>query len=469
MQIYDGDKFTGEISGKRFRRLPFSYLTGGGPDQKAFGELIAKIEESAKSGCQIAIHCLHGNGRTGMAIACLAIRILGLTGQQAIPMTKYYIPLAIETSAQEAFIASFSQIPQAPIKPVIPPSIFEKSIIQLPFEFEEGCIFRTQMPGYQVSKKDIKKDILSIKDKGVTDVILLATDEDCKKHSGVNLKEAYEAEGLNVRHFPIKDFGVPEKQGLEDLINCVLQDLQAGARFAVHCTAGKGRTGLFLACLARKVLGLPAREAIEWVRETIPGAVESTSQKTFIKDFMEEGALSLFTKGLIPLPFGFKNGVIYRSIMPGCYIPGAGENKELAKMTILKEILTLKAEGISRVLMLISEEESLAHLGTNLKEEYVKHGIEVNLFPIKEIDIPDLEGLKASLGWLMEEVAKGKRIAIHCRLGMGRTGLMAACLAKLELGLSSEEAIKWFTDNVPDTFLSFLQKEFIANIDRNLL
>jgi len=39
-----------------------------------------------------------------------------------------------------------------------------------------------------------------------------------------------------------------------------------------------GRTGLFAACLARRVLGLSGEDAIRWVRRFIPEAVETSEQ-----------------------------------------------------------------------------------------------------------------------------------------------------------------------------------------------
>ena len=41
----------------------------------------------------------------------------------------------------------------------------------------------------------------------------------------------------------------------------------------VHCHAGMGRTGLFLACLAQRALHMSPVEAIDWVRSYVPGAL----------------------------------------------------------------------------------------------------------------------------------------------------------------------------------------------------
>jgi protein-tyrosine phosphatase len=50
----------------------------------------------------------------------------------------------------------------------------------------------------------------------------------------------------------------------------------------IHCSAGIGRTGLFMAYLARQVLGLSGGEALRWVRRFIPRAVETPEQQRLL-------------------------------------------------------------------------------------------------------------------------------------------------------------------------------------------
>ena len=47
----------------------------------------------------------------------------------------------------------------------------------------------------------------------------------------------------------------------------------------IHCHAGLGRTGMFAACMAKGGLDYSSEEAIQWVRESIPGAVEVRDQE----------------------------------------------------------------------------------------------------------------------------------------------------------------------------------------------
>jgi protein-tyrosine phosphatase len=48
-------------------------------------------------------------------------------------------------------------------------------------------------------------------------------------------------------------------------------------------TCGRdGRTGLFIASLAKRMLGLAGEEALQWVRHYIPRAVETPEQQRLV-------------------------------------------------------------------------------------------------------------------------------------------------------------------------------------------
>ena len=51
----------------------------------------------------------------------------------------------------------------------------------------------------------------------------------------------------------------------------------------VHCLAGVGRTGMFLASLAKLGMGYSSEDAVRWVREYIPGAIEIPEQEQLVK------------------------------------------------------------------------------------------------------------------------------------------------------------------------------------------
>ena len=83
-------------------------------------------------------------------------------------------------------------------------------------------------------------------------------------------------------YLPTPDFGVPTKDDLEQTVKHTITHAQAGHHIVIHCSAGIGRTGLFMAYLAKRCLGLSGTEALQWVRRFIPRAVETPEQQRLV-------------------------------------------------------------------------------------------------------------------------------------------------------------------------------------------
>jgi len=145
-----------------------------------------------------------------------------------------------------------------------------------------GRIFRSPMP---FSSYDPQGEALvRFKEEKISLIVLLAEDEECLLRTGRNLKEFYTREGFRVIHLPTPDFYVPLKEDLEEAVKITAEEARRGSNIAIHCHAGIGRTGLFIAYLAKEVLGLSGEEAFQWVRRHIPGAMESREQRQMLMD-----------------------------------------------------------------------------------------------------------------------------------------------------------------------------------------
>ncbi|MDP8952130.1 MAG: cyclin-dependent kinase inhibitor 3 family protein [Actinomycetota bacterium] len=94
------------------------------------------------------------------------------------------------------------------------------------------------------------------------------------------LQEAGER-GMEVLHLPIPDGRAPadsEADRYVPLVEDMAERLEKGQTVVVHCRGGQGRSGMFAASVL-VALGHPAVKALEIVRKTRKGAVETPEQE----------------------------------------------------------------------------------------------------------------------------------------------------------------------------------------------
>jgi protein-tyrosine phosphatase len=97
------------------------------------------------------------------------------------------------------------------------------------------------------------------------------------------------AEELDVKilHLSIPDGGAPvdpEADRYVPLVEDVVERLKKGQTIVVHCRGGQGRSGMFAASVL-VALGHPAVKALELVRRTRKGAVETAEQEDYVHFF----------------------------------------------------------------------------------------------------------------------------------------------------------------------------------------
>lgn len=91
--------------------------------------------------------------------------------------------------------------------------------------------------------------------------------------------------GVSYYEFPWPDMTAPQQDVVLRSVQVMDHHIKNKGRVLVHCHAGLGRTGLMIACYFVYSKHMPSAEAIEIVRHSRPGAIQTTRQAQFIADF----------------------------------------------------------------------------------------------------------------------------------------------------------------------------------------
>ncbi|HEY9616684.1 MAG TPA: cyclin-dependent kinase inhibitor 3 family protein [Microcoleaceae cyanobacterium] len=95
---------------------------------------------------------------------------------------------------------------------------------------------------------------------------------------------------------------------------------------------------------------------------------------------------------------------------------------------------------VEKLVTLLETPEFAALQIPNLLIQVQAHGMRSQQFPIHDFGTPtSMQGLLELVESILEDVAQGQTVVIHCKAGLGRTGLVtAACL--VALGYSPDDA-----------------------------
>ena len=119
------------------------------------------------------------------------------------------------------------------------------------------------------------------------------------------------------------------------------------------------------------------------------------------------------------------------------------------------EIKGLRQSGIDILVSLLTAEEIEELKLTKEKTLSEKNGIEFISFPIPDRQVPEsTDNTESLICTLNERMSDGSNIAVHCRMGIGRSAMIAAALL-VRQGISIEEAFARISAargfEVPDT------------------
>jgi len=159
-------------------------------------------------------------------------------------------------------------------------------------------------------------------------------------------------------------------------------------------------------------------------------------------------------------PLGIKNSEA-KIILTPC--PGT---KEVDLTTSLKE---LKKSGAQAVLTFMTQAEleknSLSGIGQSIKAQ----GMSWFHLPIEDDEAPEspfFDAWQTAGPAIHRLIEQGKTIAVHCKGGSGRTGLVSAQIL-LERGESIEPVMKRIKQLRPNAFTHACHREYLQNLANN--
>lgn len=156
--------------------------------------------------------------------------------------------------------------------------------------------------------------------------------------------------------------------------------------------------------------------------------------------------------------FGEREGRLGLTICPGKKEECRGWDRDLNE-----DLRAIRNWGASTVVTLIETHEFNLLQVPALGEAVTRLGIQWIHLPIRDVDVPDE---RFDRGWqavgpeIHQGIDAGERILIHCRGGLGRTGLVAARIL-VERGCAPRVAIHRIRAVRPGAIESRAQEEYV--------
>lgn len=144
-----------------------------------------------------------------------------------------------------------------------------------------GKIYRSPLPGgsFDYGLTTIE-EMQAVK---ISKVVVLVEEFEWWQRAKCDLPALYHARGIELFHYPVEDFNIPDDlESYFVAVQRVIEWAKSGENIAIHCFAGIGRTGTFLTAMTVDIFGWNPLEAVLWIRQFVPGAVENETQFNFV-------------------------------------------------------------------------------------------------------------------------------------------------------------------------------------------
>lgn len=136
-------------------------------------------------------------------------------------------------------------------------------------------------------------------------------------------------------------------------------------------------------------------------------------------------------------------GTLGLTLAPGrCDISTLGQRYE---RSLTADLDVLKAQGYTHIVVHLEDYEILAineaSGGSDYFKEAEQRGMTIIHFPVNDGGVPSIIALHKYVQQVIKLLAEGRRVLVHCRAGLGRTGLFAAACLVASTGMDAQEAM----------------------------
>lgn len=143
--------------------------------------------------------------------------------------------------------------------------------------------------------------------------------------------------------------------------------------------------------------------------------------------------------------------------LAGCNCPGRIQfYGGHSNFDMIKDFLQLKENGIDVIVSVLEK------LPRNFLEQCKSNNIENLHFSIVDYNVPkDINAYSNFINEIINRMQNGKKVMVHCKAGVGRTGLTLACIVGRIHKLNAEKAIEAVRSIRPYSIESMKQIQFV--------